>query len=419
MENNMITPAATAPLVAQSAKDKLEAEVANLAKKLLIHEKFKKHCAKDRDGEEGYDSDADPAHLDYSTMICPGCGMPVQSDGWGSDTTYKFNANSMNALFTSDKKQNHPAAWLLSHRTRMTEFFKKTNERHQCDHLRATPMFGLLKDHLDINKIREHIVRTLDSGKDYSVSEPLAQLVRIEENLLGGATPDTISRLVKKYTGAEDTYRDSRDMAASLHIALAIKHKLKLERTDITQLMKRCKNLGLKHELTAKLGAFRLGAVRGTVFSDCWPSYFYIKKYKPELLKDEKWVSKKLRFDKQENKLVMLRYWLDFGIGYEAIESRHHDLMCAIAYYVPKLHAANVDAIEAYKHKAIFADDNSELQMLFGDREAKKKNCDSADVNCTKMLFCKDVDEWIQSELPESMMSKTGNPVSDILALQD
>lgn len=414
------TPEISAAPVVPAAKT-FDQQLQETSDHFELHELYKKHeyrRKQDADGDDTDDSD-DPLYVDWDTNLCPGCHMPVEqkgsrNGGHEGECTY----NSLDTFLDPgcDKQYLYPASYVVAMRTRMRDWAKSHSSRTSYNHLCVTQNTIQHKRYLDVATMRKQVIAYLD-GKasvkdhDYQMRNGHTELVRLEHHLMGGVTPETRARLMKCAAGDTDVWATPRNEAATLELALALHNKEVLDKATTTLLMKRCKDLRLKHELTARTGAFRLSAVRGTEFNDCLASYYYIQKYKPELLKDVKWVAKKLRFDKHHtNRLVILRYYIDYGLGAEYIAD-DSEFVAAIAKLMPRKHANTAADIDKWK------EDQGEYdgwEYVFGSVSTRRRLY-HVESEYHLIAMCPNIETYFSHLMPESMRNITKDPVADVL----
>jgi hypothetical protein len=395
----------------------LAKEVEQLRETMELHDLYKKH-----DTHQTLDADGNPVdedayeaatYITYRVSLCHGCRMPVEEDG----KKLEVNDNSMNEFLASEKKYKHATTYIVCMQDRLQHFSKRPTTREHTGHLEVDRMLKEYAGYLKHDQVREQILQCMGDEK-LNLSQAATQLVRYEEAFMGAAQPETYKQLFDLINGPEEhRWEHKRDEAASLYIALALRHKIKLDRTQVGLVMKRSKNLRLKHELTAQTGKFRLSAVRAIRLNEALASYHYIRKWKPELLQDSKWVGKKLRFDKNENDLVKLRYYIDTGLGWEHLESAgiSDEMLTAVARFIPTLHPGSDKAIKAWVEGQTKSDQDG-YRFVFGT-PTDRRELYTVDDAYQLMHQCTNIEMWLKYMMDSDIRKQTADPVADLLDL--
>ena len=394
---------------------KLLEQIQHMRENMELHELYKKHQGsvrkiKDVDGDEVED-ETDTTYIDWNTKLCVGCGMPIGN-------TNEIDESAIGSFMSSNKKLKHPAAYVLC----MEKCLENRKKVNRCGerHLTIDDATVLYKDYFKHAKIRKQLIDGCIEG-DGSIDHAYKNLVRYEENILGKVTPETTVALLEhmKRQTERDSWRIHHKVSesAALYMALALRHDWKPDRALLGLLMRKCKDFRLKQELTAKLGQFRVSAMRGTEFADCLPSYHYCKKYKPELLENEAWVAKKFRFDKHhENRLVALRYYIDYGKGLENLAKEDAILTAAIARFIPDKYPQNVAALTKWRKNQEKGDAEG-YRFVFGT-DTDRRELYTIDTEYHLIHMSTDIEMFFHYMLDENMRRQTDNPANDMLAPQ-
>ena len=405
------------------------AKLAEMRETLELHELYKKHEAttkrvKDEDGELVED-ESDMTHIGYNTKLCHGCHMPI-------DDSHDLTSESLDEFLGSDKKARFPLTTILSMEMRLRDYVKKKTTRTAVNHLTIDTETVKFKDYFDHAKIKRQLLGGVrdftkpvnkDDEDSYDRQETEIQgayknLVRYEENILGRYTDETKALLEEfmKNAPTRDSWRVVNKMSevSELYAALAIRHKWNLNKKEMSLLMRKCKNFRMKQAITVQLGQFRVSAMRGTELHDCLPSYYYCRLHKPELLNSSAWTAKKFRFDKHENRVVALRYFIDTGHGIEYLKEDDH-LMCAIARFIPEKHAAATPTIKKWIVDQMKREEPDGYQFVFGTAEDRRKLY-TVDDEFQLIHQCEDIEQFFHYMLPDDLQKQTDNPVNDTLA---
>lgn len=418
----------TTDAVIPTDKEAIKKAIAAMREQRELHDLYKKHDKGVK--ANGIDDDeTDVTYIDFYTVLCHGCGMPVREEN--DEQLVEVTDESMNSLLESSRKYKAPIAYIISEQDRIANWKHKPTATEYTAHLTVDAMMYKYREYLDHAEVPKQLIQILN-GVTYRAerqwgggpgdqslerSHTLEDLVRYDEHFLGKVTPDTLSRLLKiANSNIDPTRYTTRNEAASLYIACAIKHKIPMTRKEVSVMMKRSKNLRLKHELTAKTGKFRMAAVRAIGFEEAIASYHYVKKYKPELLQDPKWVAKKFRFDKNENRLVAFRYFIDYGLCWDNLE-RYDEFMYAVAKFIPTKHASCADKVKAWTLE-MQRKDCSEYRYVFGN-DANRRLEYQIDNEYHLMNLCTNIEMFYKHLLNEDIRNQTEDPVADLLGLPD
>lgn len=394
-----------------------------------LHELYKKHQAttkKVRDEDGGLvDDETDMTHIGWKTKLCHGCHMPINDQ-------QEMTPEAISEFLVSKKKTRFPLTTILSIETRLRDFGKKKSTRDYHNHLIIDTETVKYKDYFDHTKIKKQL---LTGVRDFSLPVNQADsdsydrqetemegvyknLVRYEENILGRYTDETKALLEEFMQKAptRDSWRVVNKMGkvSELYAALALRHQWKLSKKEMSLLMRKCKNFRMKQAITVQLGQFRVSAMRGTELHDCLPSYYYARKYKPELLKDPVWVSKKFRFDKLENRVVALRYFIDTGLGIKYFQEDDH-LMCAIARFMPEKYPDAAPVVRKWVADQMKCEESGGYQFVFGTPEDRRRLY-TVDDEYQLIHQCENIEQFFHHMLPSELQVQTDNPVDDILA---
>jgi hypothetical protein len=394
-----------------------------------LHELYKKHEAtpskiKDEDGNLVEDG-SDVQYVDYNVRLCHSCHMPIDKDN-------EMTPWTLNTFLGSEKKVAHPLTTILSMETRLRDFESDEPSRSETNHLFIDTETVKYKDYFDHASIRKQL---LTGVRDFSapgvpdadgsfaiqpmeIRDVYKQLVRYEENILGRYTDET-KALLEEFMAKGPTHnnwnvRNKMSEVSEIYAALAIRHRWRLSRKEVSLLMRKCKNTRIKQALTVQLGRFRLSAMRGTELHDCLPSYYYCRKHKPQLLQNPDWTAKKFRFDKRENRVVALRYFIDTGLGIENLVDDDH-LMCAIARFMPEKYPNAVAAIKKWIAGQLRRGVPGGYQFVFGTVE-DRRNLYDVDGEFHLIHACENIEQFFYHILPAELRHQTDNPVNDLLA---
>ena len=396
---------------------------------LELHELYKKHQAttrkiKDEDGEM-VDDESDMTHIGYNTKLCHGCHMPINDH-------HEMTTEALDEFLGSDKKGRFPLTTILSMELRLRDFIKKKSTRSELNHLEIDTETVKYKDYFDHTKIKKQLltgirdfdlsVNQKDSNsydrQDTEIRNVYKNLVRYEENILGKYTEET-KHLLEEFmqkAPTRDSWRVVNKMSevSELYAALALRHKWSLSKKEMSLLMRKCKNFRMKQAITLQLGQFRVSAMRGTEVHDCLPSYYYCRNNKPELLESEAWIAKKFRFDKHENRVVALKYFIDTGRGIKHIQEDDH-LMCAIARFIPDKYPAAAATIKKWVAEQMKREEPDGYQFVFGTAEDRRALY-TVDDEYQLIIQCANIDQFFHYMLNDDLRKQTDNPVNDVLA---
>jgi hypothetical protein len=417
----------TADAVKTEKDPALLAQLKEMREVMELHDLYKKHQAtlkqiKDDDGDMVED-ESDMTYVDYNTKLCHGCHMPIDEH----DT---ITSHSLDTFLGSEKKANHPATTIIAMEMRLRDFVKKKSTRSEDNHLVVDTEAVKYKAYFDHTKMKKQLLsglRNFNLGLDQygepkdqedEISGAYKNLVRYDENILGKYTPETKAALEEFMQKAptRDSWRVKNKMGevSELYAALALRHKWNLGKKDMTLLMRKCKNFRMKQAITLQLGQFRVSAMRGTELNDCLPSYYYCRNNKPELLQDPVWVSKKFRFDKHENRVVALRYFIDTGLGIKHLQEDDH-LMCAVARFIPDKYPDAAATIKKWVAEQLKREEPDGYQFVFGS-QADRRALYTVDDEFQLIHQCTHIEQFFHHMLPEELQKQTDNPVNDVLA---
>lgn len=376
-----------------------------------LHEHYKKHQkSPEKEGDE------DPFYINWNVSLCCGCHMPIDNEG-------NVTEHALETFISNAKKYKHPLTYIVAMQERIDKWGKTTDARSQDwyrAHLRVDKMMAMHKDYLRLKRLHNAFRNELTDPVG-DIREPYLNLIRFEMHIMDGITEeskDGLRQVMEKKDDTEGTNRRSwdREEASTAYLALALHHGWEMDRKTFGLVMRKSRNIPLKQEATARTGKFRVSAIRGTEFKDCLPSYYYVLKYKPELLQDEAWVAKKLRFDKSENRLVILRYFMDTGLGLKYLKD-DDKLMCAAARFTTELKPEAAPIMKEWRSDQERGDRSGYL-YVFGDK-ADRKRLYTVDDEYHLIGMCDTLEEFFQHVLREDRYGRriTKDPVADVIGL--
>lgn len=390
----------------------IEKRVQECEESFELHEMYKKHeaCIKK---SNGYDDHSDELFIDYNTRICAGCGAPIDSENNSSDCC-------LESFLNSHKRESMPISYIISVRKAIAiakeTGLSKLSCRSFADVGAMFTKYHKLFDHAAAYDMLRESTEQSCRSESRGWSGALTNIVKYEEAILGGVTKNTEELLNKRMAekpGEESRWYhvNSPAEAANLLGALAVRYKKQLNKKEFSGLMHKCKDPRIKQELCAQRGEFRVSALRGTVVSDCLPSYYFAKRHMPEFMADAKRVANKLKFEKYENSIVALRYFMDYNLGIENITKPEDRL--AIMKHIKPATKEIAETINTWKLDFIKNDDIG-YKFVFGTHKERLKSCDCYD-GPVLVYVSKSMEEYFTASLPECLNDVTEDAIADIL----